>query len=316
MKIKAFLIAALATVALTAGAATSQNDGVITVKVNKASKALVEQWIEGYKAVNPNVQIALVSGKNADADLTLVSSHQDGVNVTYVGRYALLPVTSTENPLLNDIQKKEWKSKDIKNLFFTAEDLDEEYEEEVEGKKNKLKDKLTVYSGSGKASLSGIFASHFGRTTDDLRGNRIAGDDFYLLSAISEDKASVTFNALSNLYDLSSRTLRSDLVLLPLGVKASQREALRSGNLDETLELIENEDIDLIPVEDIGFTYNDFDTDIDHFLQWIVRTGQQYNHKAGFLRLTDKEVEKTLSVLSDISPSMERAIRQESNLKN
>ena len=297
MRVKAFLIAAFAVVALNVSAATSQNDGVITVKVNKASKVLVEKWIEAYKAVNPNVEIALVSGKNADADLTLVSSHQEGANVTYVGRYALLPVTTTENPLLNDIQKKEWKSKDIKNLFFTAEDLDEEYEEEVEGKHNKLKDKLTVYSGSSKASLSGIFASHFGRTSDDLRGNRIAGDDLYLLSAINEDKASVTFNALSNLYDLSSRTLRSDLALLPLGVKANQREALRSGNLDETLELIENEDIDLIPVEEIGFTYNSIDADIDNFLQWIVRTGQEYNHTAGFLRLTDKEVESQLRLL-------------------
>lgn len=298
MKVKAFLIAAFAAVALTASAATSQNDGVITVKVNKASKALVEKWIEAYKAVQPNVEIAVVSGKNADADLTLVSSHQEGAQVTYVARYALLPVTTAENPLLNDIQKKEWKSKDIKSLFFTAEDLDEEYEEEVEGKHNKLKDKLTVYSGSSKASLSGIFASHFGRTSDDLRGNRIAGDDFYLLSAINEDKASVTFNALSNLYDLSSRTLRSDLVLLPLGVKASQREALRSGNLDETLELIEDEDIDLIPVEEIGFTYNSVDADIDNFLQWIIRAGQEYNHKAGFLRLTDKEVESQLRLLA------------------
>lgn len=298
MNIKAFFTAIAVAVTLTASAATAQNDGVITVKVNKASKALVEKWIEGYKAVNPDVQIALVSGKNADADLTLVNRHQEGVNVTYVGRYALLPVTSTENPLLNDIQKKEWKSKDIKNLFFTAEDLDEEYEEEVEGKHNKLKDKLTVYSGSSKTSLSDIFASHFGRTIDDLRGNRIAGDDLYLLSAISEDKASVTFNALSNLYDLSSRTLRSDLALLPLSVKASQREALRSGNLDETLELIENEDIDLIPVEDIGFTYDSFDADIEQFLQWIVRDGQQYNHAAGFLHLTNKEVESQLKLLA------------------
>ena len=298
MKVKAFLIAAFAAVALSVGAATSQNDGVITVKVNKASRVLVERWIEGYRAVNPNVEIALVSGKNADADLTLVTRHQEDGNVTYVGRYALLPVTSTENPLLNDIQKKEWKSKDIKSLFFTAEDLDEEYEEEVEGKKNKLKDKLTVYSGSSKASLSGIFASHFGRTIDDLRGNRIAGDDLYLLSAISEDKASVTFNALSNLYDLSSRTLRSDLALLPLGVKKTQSEVLRSGNLDETLELIENEDIDLIPVEEIGFTYNSFDADIDNFLQWVVREGQQYNHEAGFLQLTSKEVESQLRLLA------------------
>ena len=115
MNVKAFLIAAFAAVALTASAATSQNDGVITVKVNKASKALVEKWIEAYKAVQPNVEIAVVSGKNADADLTLVSSHQEGAQVTYVARYALLPVTTAENPLLNDIQKKEWKSKDIKS---------------------------------------------------------------------------------------------------------------------------------------------------------------------------------------------------------
>ena len=297
MKVRAFFTAIVAAVTLAASAATAQNDGTITIKVNKASKVLVEKWIEGYKEVNPNVQIVLVSGKNTDADLTLVTHHQEGVNITYVGRYALLPVTSTGNPLLSDIQKKEWKSKDIKTLFFTAEDLDEEYEEEVEGKHNKLKDKLTVYSGNSKASLSGTFASHFGRTTDDLRGNRIAGDDLYLLNAISEDKASVTFNALSNLYDLSSRSLRSDLALLPLGVKASQREALRSGNLDETLELIENEDIDLIPVEDIGFTYSTFDADIDEFLTWVVREGQQYNHEAGFLHLTDKEVESQLRLL-------------------
>lgn len=298
MNIKVVLTTIAIAVTLAANAATAQNDGTITIKVSKGSKALVERWIEGYKAVNPNVQIALVSGKNTDADLTLVNSHQESAQVAYVGRYALLPVTSAGNPLLDDIQRKEWKSKDIKNLFFTAEDLDEEYEEEVEGKHNKLKDKLTVYSGSGKASLSGIFASHFGRTTDDLRGNRIAGDDLYLLSAISEDKASVTFNALSNLYDLSSRTLRSDLALLPLGVKKAQSEALRSGNLDETLDLIEHEAIDLIPVEEIGFTYTAFDRDIDEFLQWIIRTGQQYNHEAGFLRLTDKEVESQLRILA------------------
>lgn len=304
MNARTILTTIAAAVTLTVSAATGQNDGIITIAVNKTSKALVERWIEGYKVVNPNVQIAVVSGKGGDADLTLVNAHRQGNDegtegeVTYVARYALLPVTSAANPLLADIQRKEWKNKDIKKLFFTAEDLDEEYEEEVESKHNKLKDKLVVYSGSSKKSVTGAFAAHFGRTADDLRGNRIAGDDFYLLSAIEEDKTAVTFNALTNLYDLRSRTLKSDLALLPLGLKKTQGETLRKGNLDETLLLIESEDIDLIPVEDIGFTYNDFDTDIDHFLQWIVRTGQQYNHKAGFLRLTDKEVESQLRLLA------------------
>ena len=75
------------------------------------------------------------------------------------------------------------------------------------------------------------------------------------------------------------------LVLLPLDVKKTQSEALQSGNLDETLNLIESEDIDLIPVEEIGFAYATTDADIDQFLQWVVGDGQQYNHEAGFLRL-------------------------------
>ena len=108
----------------------------------------------------------------------------------------------------------------------------------------------------------------------------------------------MTFNALNNLYDLSSRTLRSDLALLPLSVKTSQREVLRSGNLDETIELIEKENIDLIPVADIGFTYGTFDSDIDAFLQWVIQDGQQYNHQQGFLKLSSKEVESQLRVLA------------------
>lgn len=297
MNIRTFLSVAFAAIALTATAA-KQTDGIITVKANKTTQGLVKQWIEAYRQINPTVQIELVSGKGADADLTLVSNHQEEGNTTYVGRYALLPVTSAENPLLGDIKKKEWKSKDIKKLFFKAEDLEEEYEEETEGKSNKLKDRLTVYSGSNKVSVTNTFASHFGRSTDDLRGNKIAGDDIYLLSAIGEDKTSVTFNPLASLYNLSSRTLRSDLALLPLSVKKEQGETLKNGSLDEVLQLLESASMDLVPVEEIGFTYATTDTDIDAFLQWIVSDGQQYNHQQGFLRLSGKDTASQLKLLT------------------
>ena len=289
MKTKTLLLAAFATISLTASAITQQNDGVITVKASKASQGLVKKWIEGYKQVNPDVQIELVSGKGVDADLTLVNQRQNEKNTTYVGRYALLPVTSVDNPLLNDLQRKEWKSKDLKKLFFKAEDADEEYEEEIESKGNKLKDRITVYSGSNKASVTSTFASHFGRSVEDLRGNKIAGDDIYLLSAIGEDKTSVTFNPIANLYNLSSRTLRSDLAMLPLAGKKEQSETLKNGNLDDILSLLENTNIDLIPVEEIGFTYTSADRNIDAFLLWVVNDGQQYNHQQGFLRLNNKE---------------------------
>ena len=299
MKAKTFLLAIVAVLAWPASAATQLNDDTITIKVDKTSQLLVEQWIENYKNVNPHVLIKLVSGKNADADLTLVNTPQANGNVTYVGRYALLPVTSDNNPFLKDILHKEWKSKDLKSLFFTADDLDDEYEEQVEGRHNKLNDKLTVYSGSGKASHTNTFASYFGYTIDELRGNRIVGDDLHLLSALKEDKTSVTFNALSNLYDLRSRSLKTNLVLLPLALKKAQEEVLLSGNLDALLNIIENENVNLIPVQTFGFIYHTFDADIEQFLRWVVSTGQQYNHQQGFLRLSQDEVESQLQLLAN-----------------
>lgn len=297
MNVKALFIAAFAAVAISAQAITGQNDGTITIKTSKTSKSLVEKWIDAYKQVNPNIKIELVSGKNTSADLTLVNNRQAEANVTYVGRYALLPITSAKNPLLSDIQKKEWKSKDIKSLFFVPEELDDEIDEET-GKKNKLKDKLTVYSGSSKTSSTAVFASYFGRSIDDLRGQKIVGDDIYLLSAIDEDKAAVTFNSLNTLYDLQSRNLKDNVALLPLSIKKGQIDILSSGNLDEAIQLFEQENVDLVPVEEIGFTYSTFDNEIDAFLRWIVSDGQQYNHQQGFLRLSEKDAQNQLKELA------------------
>ena len=305
MNAKTLLTAIAVATTLTARGATGQNDGIITIAASETSKPLVERWIEGYKTLHPHVQIVVMSGGTTDADLTLTlaptpsNPQETPTKVTYVARYALLPVTPASNPLLADIRQKEWKSKDLKKLFFRAEDLDEEYEEATESKHNRLYDKLTVYSGSSRKSVTRTFAAHFGRRADDLRGNRIAGDDLYLLSAIEEEKTAVTFNTLSNLYDLTSRTLSPNLVLLPLSVKKTQSEALLSGNLDETLQLIESQHIDLIPVEDIGFAYETTDADIDQFLRWVVSDGQQYNHQQGFLRLSDKEAESQLKLLAN-----------------
>ena len=66
---------------------------------------------------------------------------------------------------------------------------------------------------------------------------------------------------------------------------------LDNGNLDEILRLLENNDVDLIPLSKVGFAYNDRASVVD-FLQWIVSEGQQYNHRFGFLTLEEKSVRK------------------------
>ncbi|QUR50568.1 hypothetical protein FQN59_20615 [Parabacteroides distasonis] len=99
------------------------------------------------------------------------------------------------------------------------------------------------------------------------------------------------FNNLTYLFDLESRKLKPQLSLLPLDVKKEQGEILRNGDLDETLQLLENDAITLVPLREVGFAYKDKHI-VAGFLHWIVSEGQQYNHDFGFLTLDKKQAQK------------------------
>ncbi|MGM9776976.1 MAG: hypothetical protein ACI3ZD_01375, partial [Prevotella sp.] len=132
-----------------------------------------------------------------------------------------------------------------------------------------------------------------------LKGKRIAGDDIFLLNAIEKNKQSVTFNSLSYIFNTSDRRLKPHIALLPLDFKKDQKEALLSGNLDKTLDELERQIPDLVVVDAVAFSYNTFNTDIDNFLQWVLSDGQGYNHKAGFLRLAEKEQKAALLAIRE-----------------
>ncbi|KAA6308942.1 hypothetical protein EZS27_039483, partial [termite gut metagenome] len=129
---------------------------VIYVSSAKFSSPLVEKWIAEYTKLHPNVRIKPADKNNHNVDLSFVANDESdsiayasGKVIAYVGRYALLPVTTKENPLYERISKKKLGKKDIKNLFFIEDPL---LEEENNSKKNKIQDLVTVYSGSNSTS--------------------------------------------------------------------------------------------------------------------------------------------------------------------
>lgn len=295
MKFKTVLAAAFLAVASLANAATKGN-GTITVKATKASKQLVESWANAYMQVRPEINVVIVD-KAEGANISIVNGISEGLDVANVGRFALLPVTPVDNPLYKEVAQKQWGEKDIKKLFFqTEEDLYQDASEK--SKKEKLSEKLVVFSGTSTSSAAQAFAQHFGFSKGDIRGKRIAGDDLYLLNAIQKDKQSVTFNNLAYLFDLNSRQLKHDIAVLPLNVKKEFEAILQSGNLDDTIKLLENEAISTIPVENVAFQLNNFNSDVDDFLSWVVTDGQQYNNQAGFLRLSNHDAKQQLQLLA------------------
>ena len=266
--------------------AAGDPDRVITISAPRVSNQLVAQWIEKYTAAHPGVQIRIVTGKEEKADLTFVSATEAEEadrqgHVTYVGRFALLPVTTTDNSAYKQLSHRKLNEKALKRLFFQG---DETQEADQARKKEEWTEGITIYSGTNRASAAKAFARYFGYQTSQLRGKRIAGDDIYLLTAIDKDHTGITFNSLTYLFDLQSRQLKSHLSLLPLDVKKEQSEVLEGGNLDATLQLLEQEHIDLVPLQKVGFAYEDKNA-VSDFLNWVVNEGQQYNHAYGFLTL-------------------------------
>ena len=101
----------------------------------------------------------------------------------------------------------------MKQLFFLNDDFDEDV------KKNKT----------------------FGEESANFRGKRISGDDLFLNTAIAKDPLGVTFNTLSNIFDLQSRHLKSDLSLVGLDLKKDLEKSFTdNGTLDDVLTILEN----------------------------------------------------------------------------
>jgi len=264
----------------------------IIISGTKFTYPLIEKWIAEYSKVNPTVNIRLITKTttslspdlNIFADQPKQEEIKENQEIVYIGRYALLPVTNSKNPLLEATAKRGLNKKEIDKLFFDVINYDEE------PVKEKPKTQTTIYSRDNTASTSTVLAEYFGHAPSEIRGKKVLGDDIYLLSAIKKDSIGLAYNNLGYLFDTKSRKLKDGITLLPLDLK-KETKGILSGDLDFVINVLEKNHIETIPVEQIGFLYSRQTTrkEVSDFLKWVLTDGQKYNHVEGFLTL-DKQV--------------------------
>ncbi|MDR0769246.1 MAG: hypothetical protein LBE71_05020 [Dysgonamonadaceae bacterium] len=281
---------------------------IVYIKGLEFVDALLEKWISEYSKEHPDVTLS-IAGKNAEEhsiEVVLFDKQNDDASqvtkpTVSFGKYAVLPITGKNNALPDELKKKKLNEKRIKELFFEKDHLADN-SDEVNSKK---KYDLTVYSGNHSYSISHSFARHFGYDAGSLKGKKIAGNDIYLNSAVEKDTKGISFNSLSYIFNIESRQLKDNIALLPLDVKKEYAEVLHSQNLDETIQLLESKEINLIPVEKLTFVLNgNVSAATLHFLEWTLSEGQDYLHSFGFLQLDTKTLaqqRKQISALETIS---------------
>lgn len=275
---------------------------VVYIKSARFAAPLIEKWVSEYQKVNPQREVRILAAQSTEeeVDLDFISSkstEEESGNrlVSYIGRYALLPVTNADNPLLGDLKRKRLNEKRLEGLFFEEGILGGESDSSKKGKYD-----ITIYSGTNANSFAGAFAAHFGYSTADIKGRKISGDDIFLINAIQKDNAGVTFNNLAYIFDIETRGLKNGLALIPLDVKKDQWEKLYEGDIDKTITLLEEEKIPLIPIEDIGFAYQGDNVEAKRFVQWVLTEGQQYNQQFGFLKTEEPVLSAQLKEIQDL----------------
>ena len=282
--------------ALFATAAVAQPQ-VRHIKTPRFARPLVERWITEYNNSHSDVEFQIAKGQ-AEADLSIVWDSSDAqketAKVVYIGETAVLPITTQSSEAAKLLGGKRLNENKLRELYFENDEFDDEEE------RNQTFEKINIYSGTSSASVAETFARHLGKSSSLLRGKRIAGDDLFLNKAIEKDPLGVTFNTLSNIYDLESRHVKNGLAILSLSVKKEVAATLSEGTLDNVLTVLETTSLPEVVTERVGLSYDRNDDNALQFISWVLENGTQYNHAYGLLNLDNEVAKAELGKVSNL----------------
>jgi ABC-type phosphate transport system substrate-binding protein len=277
------------------------NSQAISIKGAKFAYPLIQKWIDEYKKVNPAANIVLSTSEKTTANINLIANKPstEEINsnqyIAYVGRYALLPVANSKNRLLVDFKSKTLNRNEIQSLIFKDDGFSENT-----SKVSKLKYPITFYSRDNQAPSSIELASYFGYTVTDLKGKKVLGEDFHIISAVKKDSAAIAYANLAYIYDFNTKKLKDGITLLQTSTKAYVQDGINPSNVDKTIAYLESNSVESVPVEQIGFVYDNKNKTVVAFVQWILSEGQRYNHDYGFLVLDNISIEGQKEQLNNL----------------
>jgi ABC-type phosphate transport system substrate-binding protein len=274
---------------------------VVVITGNRFSYKIVQEWIDEYSKLKPDVQIIIEArGSNDPATFQILAevyepeeALKNGREYINVGRYAVLPVATTNSEFANYFVEKGLEEDLLKQIFFNDIYADKESQAKIEAP-------YTVYTRLQKAGVPFVFAKYFGYQQKDIKGTSIAGADEHLVKALLRDPNGVTYLPLTLIYDQQTRKPIDKLTVLPVDLNGNGKinsEEKIYGDLDKAIEQLEarsQDDIKNVPIEYLHLSVDKKTATPEaiDFLKWVNENGQRYLHKFGYLRPEAKYFEK------------------------
>jgi phosphate transport system substrate-binding protein len=274
---------------------------VVVITGNRFSYKLIQQWIDDYNKIKPDVQLIIEArGSNDPAKYQILAevypqeeSFKQNREYIYVARYAVLPVANSNSGFAKVYTDKGLDRDLIRQIYFNDIYADKENQK-------KVKAAYTVYTRMQRAGVPFVFAKYFDYQQKDITGNAIAGADEHLVKAVLRDSTGITYLPLPLIYDPSKKTTIAGLTVLPVDINGNGRvndDEKFYTTLESVIAKLEGSPstgIKNIPIEYLHLSIDKKTASPEaiDFLQWVNENGQRYLHDFGYLLPESKHYDK------------------------
>lgn len=281
-----------------------QPQGNIVVSGAFALYPMMTRWAEEFQKGNPNIEFDISAGGAgkgmADAlsgavDIGMVSreiSPEEEAKGAYwvsVVKDAVFPMINEKNPILQDLLKQGISQDTLVKIFITGEI---KTWGEVVGRPE-ITDEIHVYTRSDAAGAPEVWAKYLGnKKQEDLLGVGVFGDPG-LLEAVVKDPLGIGYNNLGYAYDNASGIPVAGAFPIPIDNNQNG-----SADPEEILET-KTEAVDMVaqglypspPARPLNLVTNGKPSGaVLAFLNWILSDGQKFVGEAGYVQLTEDQL--------------------------
>jgi phosphate transport system substrate-binding protein len=268
---------------------------------------MMTRWAEEFQKLHPDVTFDVSAGGAgkgmADAlggavDIGMVSrdvNPEEEANGAYwvaVTKDAVFVTLSDKNPVLQDLLKLGVRHDDFVKIYITGEITTWG---ELVGKPE-ITDEIHVFTRSDACGAAETWAKYLGKKQEDLLGVAVFGDPG-VLDAVIKDPLGIGFNNLNYAFDMASAKPVAGAAVLPIdnnenGI-ADPDELLETKG--EAVQVVADGKYPSPPARALNLVTKGKPTGlVQAFIEWILVEGQKFVGEAGYVQLTQEQLEESL----------------------
>lgn len=289
---------------------TAENKQAISISGAFALYPMVTRWAEEYQKIHPEIVFDISAGGAgkgmADAlggvvDIGMVSrgitpeEEAKGAFWVAVTKDAVFPTMNANNPVKERILQKGFTRQIFYDIFLSGQITT--WGQAIGNVQ--VQDPIHVYTRSDAAGAPETWAKYLGKKQEDLLGVGVYGDPG-LVEAVAKDPLAIGFNNLGYAYDQASGLPVSGIWIIPIDANennlADEEEVLNTKA--KAIEAVATNRYPSPPARELYLvTKGKPGGVVLDFILWVLTDGQKLVGEAGFIQLTDSQLQESLQKL-------------------